>query len=325
MSETAKAAQGDAPVAGILCLVVGVFIFMLQDVVIRQLSSDFSAYQIVFVRGIVGIVVLSVILYADGEEGLIYTDRPILLIVRGFLGLMSYSLYYLALSSLPLATTVTLFYASPLFVTALSVVFLGERVDIKRWLGVLVGFGGVVVVTNPGAGLVEPAALLAIASAVTYSLMVLLTRKLSKNASGATMSFYSMLTFIVASGLFGVGAGDGYLDVYENDSLQFLLRAWGWMPMREFLLMAFTGLTAGIGFYLLSQAYRLGEASAVAPFEYSSLPWAILWGYVFWNEIPSANTLVGVVLIVGAGLYILHREAQDGRKLNFGRPIRPKI
>lgn len=325
MSDAARSFGGHSSMAGPACLVAGVFLFVLQDVTIRALSADFSAFQIVFVRGIVGIVILSIILYADGEDGIIYTDRPVLLIIRGLLGFLSYSLYYLAIVSLPLASATALFYASPLFVTALSVLFLGERVGRRRWTGVGIGFLGVLIITNPGAGVMNPAALLAVGSAISYSLMVLLTRKLSGNASGATMSFYSMLTFIIASGLFGVGAGDGYLDVYENESLSFLLRAWSWMPMADFLLMAFTGLTAGFGFYLLSQAYRLGEASAVAPFEYTSLPWAILWGYLFWNELPTVHTIAGLILIVGSGLYILHREAQDGRKLNFGRPIRPKI
>ena len=94
---------------------------------------------------------------------------------------------------------------------------------------------------------------------------------------------------------------------------------------RDFALMALCGVIAGIGFFCLTQAYRVASPSAIAPFEYSALPWAVLWGYLFWSEMPAGATWIGLVLIVGSGLYIVHREAVRGRKTVIGRSLRPRV
>ncbi|MDX1575650.1 MAG: DMT family transporter, partial [Kiloniellales bacterium] len=175
------------------------------------------------------------------------------------------------------------------------------------------------------AGEIDPAVLLALLSALSYALMVLITRLIGRSNSGSGLSVYSMLVFIALSGLIGLAIGDGGLDSESHASARFLLRAWVVPGVQDFALMAVCGVIAGIGFFCLTQAYRVAPPSAIAPFEYSALPWAVLWGYLFWAELPAAATWAGLALIVGSGLYIVHREAVRGRRTVTGRPLRPRI
>lgn len=325
MAETTAALRvEDTPLKGITFLVVGLTLFSGQDVIIKTLSGAYPAHEIVFLRGLFAMGPLLLIIYLEGGPRLFRTRRPGMMVLRGLLGYASYMTYYLALSALPLADVVTLFYSSPLFVTALSVPFLGEKVGQRRLLAILAGFLGVVVIARPGNSDPDPAMLLAVAAALFYSASIIITRTLGKTEAGSTLSFYAMLTFIVASGLTGLAIGDGRFAGAEHPSAAFLFRAWSLPAGRDLALIALCGLIAGAGFYCLSQAYRVASASVVAPFEYSSLPWAILWGYVVWSELPGPWTIAGVALIVGSGLYIIHREGVRGRRVVRGRTLRQR-
>lgn len=318
-------AAADTPLKGIAYLVTGITVFTLQDVIIKSLSGAYPAHEIVFVRGLVGLLPLFIILRLETGAWRPRTRRPGLLLLRGLTGFVSFTAYYMALTVLPLAETATLFYSSPLFVTALALPLLAERVGLRRWLAVAVGFAGVLVVLRPGRGTVEPAMLLAVLAALSYAVMVILTRRLGKSETGAGMSVYSMIFFVLASGASGLALGSGAFDTEAHASAHFLLRAWVWPTWGDLALLVLCGLIAGIGFYCLTQAYRVAPASLVAPFEYTSLPWAVLWGYLFWSDLPGAATWAGLLLVVASGLYIIHRETVIGRRIVAGRPLRPRI
>ncbi len=315
----------DMPLKGIAFLVTGVTVFSLQDVIIKSLSDGYPAHEIVFVRGLVALVPLLIIVRLESGGWALRTRQPVLVLLRGLAGFLSYTTYYLALTVLPLADTATLFYSSPLFITALSVPMLGERIRLRRWLAVAAGFAGVVVVMRPGSGTIDPAMVLGVLAAISYAFMVMITRRLGKTEAGGTMSVYSMFVFIAASGAIGLTLGDGAYDTEAHGSAHFLLRAWMLPTWGDFGLLALCGLIAGIGFYCLSQAYRVAAPSLVAPFEYASLPWALLWGYVFWGDIPGPATIFGILLVVASGLYIIRREPVRGRRVVVGRPLRPRI
>lgn len=323
MSQAALAVeQENAPLKGIAFLVVGLSLFSVQDVIVKLLSGSYPTHEIVFVRGLIAMLPILAIVHLEGGFRLLRTARLPALMLRGLCGFTCFTAYYLAIAALPLADAVTLFYASPLFVTALSIPVLGERVGAKRWLAVFVGFGGVVVMMGPAGGSLDPAMLLALGAAVAYAGQILMTRRLSRSERASTLAFYAMLTFILASGLVGLAIGDGRYAAEGHPSLAFLLRPWVWPQGHDLLLLIACGLIAGAGFYCLSQAYRMGQVSVVAPFEYSSLPWAILWGYLIWSDLPGPATLAGVVLVVGSGLYIIHREGVRGRRVVRGRSLR---
>ncbi len=318
-------AAADTPLKGIAFLITGVTIFSVQDVIIKTLSGSYPAHEIVFVRGLVALVPLLIIVWLEAGGWALRTRRPVLVFLRGLAGFLSYTTYYLALTVLPLADTATLFYSSPLFVTALAIPMLGERVGVRRWLAVAVGFAGVVVVMRPGGGTIDPAMVLGVLAAISYAFMVTITRRLGRTEAGGAMSIYAMIVFIVASGAIGLVLGDGAYDTEAHASAHFLLRAWVTPTWPDFGLLALCGFIAGIGFYCLTQAYRVAPPSQIAPFEYASLPWALLWGYVFWGDLPGPATIFGILLVVASGLYIIRRETVRGSRVVVGRPLRPRI
>lgn len=315
----------DAPVKGVLCVMAGIAIFSIQDVIIKSISGSYPVHQIVFFRSLVALPLLLVIAQIDGGLPQLRTRRPWAHILRGCAMLGSYTTYYLAIAALPLANAVALFFVAPLMITALSHFVLGEKAQLRRWLAVATGFVGVLVMTRPGGGTLEPAVLLAVLAALFYAISVIATRRLGATESGASLAFSVTLVYAGANGLLGVWLGDGALARDGHASLEFLLRAWLLPDWTDFALMAACGVIAAFGFYFLSQAYRLARATSVAPFEYIGLPLAALWGFLFWREVPDLSTLFGVVLIVGSGLYVLHRESVRGRRVTAGRGLRPRV
>ena len=162
--------------------------------------------------------------------------------------------------------------------------------------------------TRPGGGTIEPAIFLAVLAALFYALSVIATRRMGATESGASLAFSVTLVYFAANGLLGLWLGDGSMARGGHPSLEFLLRAWRWPQFEHLGAMALSGVCVAFGGYLLIQAYRFARASTVAPFEYTSLPCAVVVGYLIWNDLPDATGFAGMVLIVGSGLYVLWRE-----------------
>ncbi len=299
----------DAPLRGIGFILVGASVFPVQDVVIKGLSGEYPVLEIVFVRSLVALGLVGWLMWRERDAGAFSIQRPWLHAVRGALGLLSFTTYYMAIAALPLATVTAVAFAAPLFVTALSALVLGEPVDGRRWRAVLIGFAGVLVVLRPGPAAFEPAALLAVLSALCYALSQTMTRHLGRTHSGATIVFTATLVAAAAAGVSGLLVGGGGRGAGLHPSLAFLVRGWAQPPWDALARMALCGLIAGVGIYCLTQAYRVAPASTVAPFEYIMIGWAVLWGYVFWGDVPGPSTVIGVATTVGAGVYVLHHQA----------------
>ncbi len=310
----APAARLDAPLRGIGFILVGASVFPVQDVVIKGLSGDYPVLEIVFVRSLVALGLVGWLVWWERDSTAFSIQRPWLHAVRGLLGLLSFTTYYMAIAALPLATVTAVAFAAPLFVTALSALVLGEPVDRRRWRAVLVGFVGVLVVLRPGAAAFEPAALLAVLSALCYAVSQTITRQLGRTHSGAIIVLTATLVAAVVAGASGLIARGGGRGAGLHPSLAFLVRGWVLPPWGALGRMTLCGLIAGVGIYCLTQAYRVAPASTVAPFEYIMIGWAVLWGYVFWGDVPGPSTLIGVATTVGAGVYVLHHQAWSRRE-----------
>jgi drug/metabolite transporter (DMT)-like permease len=187
---------------------------------------------------------------------------------------------------------------------------LGEPVDRTSWLAVLVGFVGVLVVLRPGAATFEPAALLALLSALTYASSQTITRELGRTDSGASIAFTSTLVALTASGLSGLVAGGAERSADLHPSIAFLVRGWARPSWGDLGLMVLCGFISAVGMYCFTQGYRVASASTVAPFEYVMIGWSALWGYLFWGDVPRPATLVGVAATVTAGVYVLQHQAR---------------
>jgi len=276
----------------------------------------------------------------EGGFGILRTAKPGLHLLRGVLIVIANMTYFVALAALPLASVTALFFVAPLFITVLSIPILGEKVGPRRIAAVVVGFCGVLVMIAPGAapgpapGAVPESAvsgggagrlllLLPVAAALAYALMQMLTRRLGIATKASAMAVYIQSTFIVVSLCFWAVAGDGrYAAGVENESLQFLLRAWRWPSEVDFAIFGMLGAGSAVIGYSLSQAYRTAAPATVAPFEYTELPMAVFWGWLVWGELPGARASAGIALIMGAGLYVFLREKQRRRPVSSRRAFR---
>ena len=309
----APAARLDRPLHGIAFVLVAASVFPVQDVLIKGLSGTYPALQIVFVRSLVGLALFTGLLWRERDARAFSFQRPWLHLGRGVLGLLSFTSYYMALAALPLATTTAVAFAAPLFVTALSARVLGEPVDRRSWLAVLGGFAGVLVVLRPGAATFEPAALLALFSALCYAISQTITRELGRTNSGASIAFTSTVVALVVAGLSGLVAGGGERGADLHPSVAFLVRGWSSPSGGALGRMILCGLISAVGIYCFTQAYRVAPGSTVAPFEYVMIGWSVLWGYLFWGDVPGPTTVIGVSATVGSGIYVLHHQARSQR------------
>jgi len=227
-----------------------------------------------------------------------------------------------------LADATALFFVAPLFITILSIPFLGERVGARRLGAVLVGFVGVLIMLRPGATGVDTAPdrtilFLPIFAAFAYACMQILTRRLGVESKASAMAVYLQGTFIAVSLGFWAIAGDGrFAEGLENESAVFLLRAWTWPDREDWLLFLVLGLMSAVIGYSLSQAYRSADAATIAPFEYVALPLSILWGWIVFGHLPDLWVLSGISLIASAGVYVFLREKKKARSVAGARPVR---
>ena len=301
--------KSNSSMQGIIFIITGGFIFSIQDVIIKFISGTYPVHEIVFLRSLFAALPILVIVKMEGGLHLLRTNNMLFQLTRGLLMLLCYTSYYLSIALIPLSHAVILFFCSPLFISFLSISFLGEKIDRHRWAALIMGFSGIVLVVRPGVNMIDPGTVLALFSGLLYAIVAVCTRKYGENESGASLVFYPMMVYLVFSGLIWLAIGDGRFVSDENKSMEFLLRNWVLPGREDFLIFLVTGLMATIGMYCLSQAYRLGEASVVAPFEYFAIPISIVWGYLFWQNLPDLFQLIGIIMIVGSGGYVLRRAS----------------
>jgi drug/metabolite transporter (DMT)-like permease len=290
---------------GVLFLCMGVFIFSLQDAIIKQVSGEYPVTEAVVIRSLVAIPILAAFVHGEAGISSIVSPRSRWMTVRAFILFVSYTTYYLAFPALPLAEAVALFFTAPLFITLLASPMLGERVGLRSWLAIVMGFIGVLIMLRPGTALFEPAALLSLMSALMYGLAAVMTRRLGISETASVMSFYQNGVYLLGAGslalvLKAMGAEDA-----AHPSLDFLIRPWQRPNITDFLLMGACGAIAAIGMTFITQAYRIAQANLVASFEYTGMLWAPLWGLLFFSEVPRWTTAVGALLIVSSGLVAL--------------------
>jgi S-adenosylmethionine uptake transporter len=315
------------PAAGIAFILLGVLAISVNDMLIKFLSGGYPLHQMVFTRSAIGICFSLALVQIEGGWQILRTATPGLHVLRCGLIVTANMTFFAALAVLPLAEATAVFFVAPLMITLLSVPLLGERVGPLRLGAVVVGLVGVVVMTRPWAagGTREVAAgvyLLPVVAALTYALNQLLTRKLGGASRASALAVYIQGGFIVVSLGFWIVAGDGrFADGLRNESLVFLLREWTWPEGRDVWLFAGLGANSAVIGYCLSAAYRAADAATVAPFEYVGLPLAIFWGWVVWGELPGPVVTAGIVLILGAGLFVFLRERQTRRAMVSGRRI----
>lgn len=301
----------NASVKGVGFLVLAMMIISIQNIAVKWIGGDYSALEIVAVRSLVALPCTLLFYRYEGQRGLPTTQQPKLECLRGVFLFLSYTAFMMGLAALPLADIEAIRFSGPLMITLFSVVILGEKVGPRRWLALIVGFIGVLLIVRPGSATFNLGSVFILISMLFYALTVILTRKLQTNDSSATMAYYSSLVYLVAALVLApLPAMVGEMPD-AHPSIAFLIRAWSMPTLIDLVIMAGLGLVWAGWMYFMSRAYSMAQASVIAPFEYVSLPINILWGFLIWQEVPTVMTLAGAFLTLASGLYVLYREHRE--------------
>ena len=280
---------------GFLYMFLSVCTFSIMDLLVKW-SGDYPTGQVMFFRGFFGIIPTFFLIPKDKLKTFYKTNRPKEHFFRCVMGLMALVAIVIALRELPLAVVVSLSYAAPLFITVLSIFLLSEKVGKYRWLAVLIGFVGVIIISEPGIEEMNYLYFLPLIFCIGMSFVTITIRKLSTTEPIWLISiFFSIMIFIAS--LFTIPFG------------------WVMPNLKDFVLLMMVGIMGGSANLFLTQSYKLSEVSLVAPLKYLSLVFAIVFGYLIWNEIPTEKTLIGALLVVSASLIIFRREIYHKEKI----------
>lgn len=295
MSSVRSPAFNASPLAGIAYVSAGILFLTCSDALAKWVGQHYSPIQILFLRAVIALPVVVTVVIALGGRRALRTSHPGLHLVRGAINIISASFFYVGLQSLPLAETTAIAFSAPLFVTALSVLVLKERVDRKRWLAVMAGFAGVLIIVQPGGDSFQMAALFPLATAALYAVMMLTARAISGAESVLTTMLYIVVGQLICSAV--------------------VVPAF-WTPVAWSHLPYFAGIAvcSTLGLTFITQGFRIGPPSVVAPFDYTGLLWASLLGWLIWQETPDMHDGIGAAFIVGSGLYIAWQATRFKKK-----------
>lgn len=308
-----SAALQRANLLGALFGLAAVFCFSLNDLWIKQLSDNYALHQVVLIRACIGtLTFLIFVMPFSGGFKVFRTQRPGALALRGLCAVLANTFLFLGLWALPIADAVAIFFVSPLIITLMSVFVLHETVGPRRWAAVIIGLVGVLIIIRPGTSAFQIASIFPIFAATLYSCMHIIARRIGQTESAATMAIYTQLSLVLVASLVGLSMGDGRMADSNLPALELLFRAWIALDPNDYLVFALLGATGMMGSFLISQAFRLGEAAFVAPMEYIAMPMAIFWGVTFFGTWPDQPTWIGIALILGSGLYMVWRETLHG-------------
>jgi drug/metabolite transporter (DMT)-like permease len=291
----------DNPKLGVLLMSFAAFLWVLHDAISKWVMQDYSIYQVLLLRTVFSLLPILIVVRHEGGYARLRNARVWVCLGRGCLAVACFALFLAALPLMPLTDIFAIVMSAPLLIFALSALILKEPVGFRRWIAVLIGFSAVLVMVRPGGDVSSRGALLAVGAVVVYSFAMILTRKLGSTESAGSMTFYSALVFL-AVGLIAAPF------------------TWIRPTPTAFLLMAATGLLAGSAQYCLTEAFRIAPPSLVAPFEYTSLLWAMLFGFLVWGDVPTTLVLMSAAVVIVSGIYVLHDERATQRR-NREAPI----
>ena len=284
---------------GFFYMFISVCAFSLMDVIVKW-SDDYPVGQVLFFRGFCGIIPILFLIPKERYFDFYKTSRPLLHFKRCLAGLIALVSIFIALRNLPLATVVSITFAAPIFTTIFSIFLLNEKVGLYRWLAVLVGFVGIIIISEPGFSSLNFYYIYPIIFCLGLSYVAIAIRKLSSTEPVWLISFFFSFSIMLLS----------FLSFYQNWILPSLL---------DLFLLSLIGILGGLANLWLSQSYKLSEVSLVTPLKYLALVFAIIFGYFIWDEIPTFKTLLGAGLVILSSFIIFRREMVLKKRLSVSR------
>lgn len=275
-------------VAGVLLMLAGDFLFALNDAMGKWLVASFSVGQVVLIRSIGAFIILGPMIARQGTAKLFRMERLDLQILRVVVTTLDTALFYAAVVYLPLADVMSFYMAGPIYVAALSHFLLGEKVGWRRWAAILIGFCGVIIMLRPSSAALSLSSIFALVGSLSFALAIILSRQL-RGTSDTTLVTWQTLGSLVVGGALTLGN-------------------WQTPSALDFGAMLLLGIVSCGAHLMITRALKLAPASTLAPLHYTLLLWAVVFGLVFFNDVPSSRILAGSAIIVLAGLFIFHRQ-----------------
>ena len=299
MTAEPVAQRPDRPVLGIVMMLISVAVWALHDAFSKELATVYPPAQILFLRSLVAVALVAGFLILVHGADQFRSKRPVLNLVRGLLSCGAFGLFVIALPMQPLVSTFAIMSAAPLFITVLSIPILKEPVGRRRWLAVIAGFIAILFMLQPGGGLAPLPTALLLVSNVIYAFSVILSRIVGRSDGAGTMTFYTLATFVVVNAA-----------IVPFD--------WVAPAIGDWAIFGLAGFLAATALYTMTVAFRVAAPSLVAPYEYTGVAWAALFGWLFWGELPTWVVIAGSLALVLCGLYLLYRERLAARRT---RPV----
>ena len=278
---------------------ISICAFSVMDVIVKW-TNDYPVGQVLFFRGFCGLIPILFIIPKERYVDFYKTSRPLLHFKRCIAGIIALISIIIALRNLPLATVVSVTFAAPIFTTIFSIFLLNEKVGFYRWLAVMVGFIGIIVISEPGFSSLNFYFIFPIIFCLGLSYVAITIRRLSTTEPVWLIGFFFSISIMILS----------FFTFYQN---------WLLPNLVDLFLLSMIGILGGLANLWLTQSYKLSEVSLVTPLKYLALVFAIIFGYLIWDEIPTTKTLIGAILVIASSIIIFRREMVLKKILSLSR------
>ena len=306
----------------IIYVLLGMTVFAIQDTFIKLILHNTNLYLIYFVRSTIGLTVIIIYLKYKKIDIVFRTNYLTLTVIRTIVFFFGFSLYYFSLSKLSLPIAVTLFFVSPFFTSIFSMIIIGEKVGIRRWLAIIIGFLGVYLVMNPDFKNFNIYSLFPVICAICYSFTIIVHKKTSDKDNVFSQIIHIYISAMIFSFIIKLFILNFNFDSSTINEYHSLLIEWKINNISSFFMLIGIGFTGVIGFFCLFTAYNTGSPSVIAPFEYILIVWALIIGWFLWSETLTIKGIVGLILIILAGIYTFLRESKLNKEISIDKPLR---
>ena len=307
---------------GIFFIMTGMAFFSIQDSLIKYIYEDVALFELYFGRTLIQSIILLSFVLLTKKTIILKTHYPLLTLVRVVCFFFGFSFFYISLTFMTLAMTSALFFSCPFFMSMFAKFFLKEKIGIRRWSAIFVGFIGVLIVLNPSLEEFNFFKLAPVACALCYATSMTITKYTSSKDSIYTQMTWLYIFAIFASIIIFLVSGDGKFNNFSDSTMQFIFREWFTNPAEAWPYVLIMGIVASISFFCVFSAYSIASPSIVSLFEYSYIVWAMLAGYILFETVPVPRTFIGAAIIIGAGFYIYYREKIKGQMIATDTPNR---
>ena len=307
---------------GIFFIMTGMAFFSIQDSLIKYIYEDVALFELYFGRTLIQSIILLSFVLLTKKTIILKTYYPVLTLVRVVCFFFGFSFFYISLTFMTLAMTSALFFSCPFFMSMFAKFFLKEKIGIRRWSAIFVGFIGVLIVLNPSLEKFNFFKLAPVACALCYATSMTITKYTSSKDSIYTQMTWLYIFAIFASIIIFLVSGDGKFNNFSDSTMQFIFREWFTNPAEAWPYVLIMGIVASISFFCVFSAYSIASPSIVSLFEYSYIVWAMLAGYILFETVPVPRTFIGAAIIIGAGFYIYYREKIKGQMIATDTPNR---